>query len=126
MNCRLPKEFDYQKTYYKIIGKDIVNNTIPYCDSEGSVILNQEIKGVFEEKTHFAFPAGLYFTDKFNIVTLFSAECYIAEIKIPSDAKISLEEKFYLYPQGDCYRTDKIIIAKICDLNEYVFPRTLV
>lgn len=56
---------------------------------------------------------GLYFTTKEHLHKFFYCGIYVAEIEIPSDARV------YADPSSDKWKADKLIITKIIPVEEY-------
>lgn len=99
----LNNEFDYSKTYYKVLRKDMTHRGFKY--EMGLNVDTNEFNDNPEQK---CVKGGLYFVNDCNIINFMNLGSYLAEIIIPEDAKvISLNNK---------YRADKIIIKSIIEL----------
>lgn len=100
----LNNDFDYSKTYYKVLRKDMTHRGFRY--EMGLNIDTNE----FNDNPNFAcVKGGLYFTDFPKIINFIDYGEYLAEITIPKDAKVvTFDGK---------YRTDKFIINKIKNLH---------
>jgi len=95
------EKFDYSKTYYKVTKKNEIHNGYRYKD--GLNILKQKFN---DDSTASCVPGGFYFTDYENLPKFFDYGTWIREITIPEDARVVKD------PEGDKWRTDKIILGK--------------
>ena len=106
----LNNEFDYSKTYYKVLRKDMTHRGFKY--EMGLNIDTNEFNDNLEDE---CVKGGLYFVDFENIYKYIAFGEYLAEIIIPEDAKvvkIESDDSFDIK-----YRTDKFIIENISPLN---------
>jgi len=94
------KEFDYSKTYYKVTNEDECHNGYQYKD--GLNILEEEFN---DNPEHSCVPGGFYFTDYEYLPEFLNYGIFIREVSIPEDARVVKD------PQGDKWRTDKIIFG---------------
>ena len=95
------KTFDYSKTYYKVTNEEENHNGYQYRD--GLNILEEEFN---DNPGESCVPGGFYFTDYENLPSFFDFGIWIREIRIPEDARVVKD------PEGDKWRTDKIIFGK--------------
>ena len=100
----LNNEFDYSKTYYKVLRKDMTHRGFKY--EMGLNIDTNEFNDNIEQN---CVKGGLYFVDLENIYKHIAFGDYLAEINIPEDAKVVL--------LNNKYRTNKFIINNISPLN---------
>jgi len=100
------EEFDYTKIYYKVTNKDEIHHGYPYED--GLNILEEEFN---DDSTASCVPGGFYFTDYENLVKFLDYGTWIREVTIPEDAKVIKD------PDGNKWRTDKIIFGKKHHIN---------
>lgn len=92
--------------YYKILNQEMIHNGFQY-----KMGLNIDTKE-FNPKGSCEY-GGLYYTTEEFIHKFFEYGCFIAEIEIPSDAKV------YADPTGDRWKTDRLIITKINPIYEH-------
>lgn len=93
-------QFDYTKTYYKVMNKDENHNGFQYHDG-----LNV-LRGPFNDRPWEMYVAGrLYFTDYNYLPTYFHRGIWIREVKIPNNARI-------IQMDAGCWGTNKLILGK--------------
>jgi len=98
-------EFDYSKTYYKVLRKDMTHNGFKY-----EMGLNVDTNEFNDNPKESCVKGGLYFVDNEHIAQFICWGEYLAEITIPKESKI--------IKLGNLkYRTDRFIIEKIIPIN---------
>jgi len=95
------ENFDYCKTYYKVTKENEIHHDYQYKD--GLNILKEEFN---DNPKASCVPGGFYFTDYENLAKFFAYGIWIREVTIPEDARVVKD------PEGDKWRTDKIIFGK--------------
>jgi len=93
--------FDFSKVYYKVTNEQECHNGYQYKD--GLNILKEEFN---DNPNDSCCPGGFYFTDYENLPRFFEYGTWIREVTIPTDARVVKD------PQGNKWRTDKIIFGK--------------
>jgi len=102
----MKKKFDYSKTYYKVTNIDEFHREYQYKD--GLNVLEEKFN---DNPKASCVPGGFYFTDYENLPNFFIYGIWIREVTIPEDAKVIKD------PEGDKWRTDKIIFGKKYHIN---------
>jgi len=97
----IENKFDYFKKYYKVTSENEIHNGFQYKDG-----LNTLVEEFNDNPEASCVPGGFYFTDYENLPKFFGYGEWIREVTIPTDAKVVLD------PDGDKWRTDKIILGK--------------
>ena len=92
--------FDFSQTYYKVTNKNECHHGYQYKD--GLNILKEKFN---DDSTASCCAGGFYFTDYENLPRFFEYGTWIREVTIPEDAKVVKD------PEGDKWRTDKIILS---------------
>lgn len=96
--------FDRNKTYYKIIDKNLTHFTFRYK-------LGLNVDHIKFNPKNTCQPGGLYFTDADNINQFLSYGELSAEISIPEDAQI--------YQEPNKWKADKFIILSMTPVAEH-------
>ena len=101
----LDKNFDYSKTYYKVLNEKENHHGFQYKD--GLNILDKK----FDNPDEPCSTGGLYFVDIDHLPLMFNYGDHIREIKIPDGSKIA--------QNGYEWRTDKMILGRTIMKDEY-------
>jgi len=102
-------KFDYSKTYYKVTNERENHHGFQYED--GLNVLKQKFNSNPKSS---CVRGGFYFADENNIIHFLGYGCWVREVSIPTDAQVVLD------PEGNKWRTDKIILEK-----KYIIPKFL-
>lgn len=100
------------KKYYKVLNADLKHYDFQYKTGLNIDHVPFNPKGLCQ-------PGGLYYTDAKNIAKFLDYGCYLANVKIPTDAKIYRE----LITNGSNktikWKADKIEIVSYCKIREH-------
>jgi len=102
-------KFDYNKTYYKVTNAKEVHHNFQYKD--GLNILKQKFNNNPKSS---CVRGGFYFIDENNILEFLLYGCWVREVSIPINAKVILD------PNGDKWRTNKIILGRKYTIPEFL------
>jgi|GEM_PF-4079691 len=100
--------FDYSKTYYKITNEKEKHYNFQY--KNGLNVLKEKFNN---NPLDSCVPGGFYFTDQNNIFGFLDGY-WVREVSIPPDAQVVLD------PDGNKWRTDKIIFEKKYTILEFL------
>jgi hypothetical protein len=111
-SCNSDNKFDYDKTYYKVMAKNMIHHGYEY-----KIGLNILIEDFIEDG--YCNVGGLYFCDIKDVIgwLYLHEDGYIAEIKIPDDARVVNQE--------NKYKADKLIVENLISIEEFIFHHNL-
>ena len=98
--------FDFSKVYYKVTNEQECHNGYRYKD--GLNILEEKFN---DNPNASCVAGGFYFTDYEHLPRFFEYGTWIREVTIPTDARVVKD------PEGDKWRTDKIILGNRYHIN---------
>lgn len=106
VESQLNQDFDRRKTYHKFLHRSLNHKGFQYE-------LGLNIDPIKFQPFGSCREGGLYFTDEENLARFSEFGTYIANIKIPDDARV------YPDPQGHKWKADKIIVESYCPAQDH-------